>query len=113
MTNKDWDTIAIINKTDLYGLLNIMLKELGEEDSVTETLNQLKSVFEERITLNIINPRGDTLELEGTIKQIEAFEAERKERNDAMFPRFISLKSTLSLALKHGLSVKKVTINDK
>jgi hypothetical protein len=119
MTNKEWDIIAIINKTDLYGLLNIMLKELGEEDSVTETLNDIKSACNECLDddvceLTLISlGGGDVLKLEGTIKQIEAFEAERKERNAAMFPRGMSFKSTRDLAFKHGLSIKKVTLNNK
>lgn len=45
MTNKDWDTLAIINKTDLYGLLNILLKETGGEDGVMDKLNQVKALF--------------------------------------------------------------------
>lgn len=118
MTNKDWDLIAKINDTDLYGLLNIMLKKLGEEDSVTETLNDIKSACNECLDDDVcestlINLEGDILKLEGTIKQIEAFEAERKERNDAMFPRAMSFKSTLNLAYKHGLSAKKLTLNNK
>ena len=47
VTNKDWDFIAKINDTDLYGLLNILLKELGEEGNVTDSLNNIKSAFNE------------------------------------------------------------------
>ena len=121
VTDKDWDLIAKINDTDLYGLLNIMLKELGEEENVTDALNQLKNAFDECYQeenddvheLTLMNAEGHILVLEGTVKQIEAFEAERKERNDAMFPRAMSFMSTLSLALEHGLSTKKVTLNKK
>lgn len=45
ITNKDWDCLAAINNTDLYGLLNILLSETGEEEGVIDMLNQLKEVF--------------------------------------------------------------------
>lgn len=57
----------------------------------------------------LMDGAGDTLELEGTKKQIEAFEAERKKRNDALFPRALSFVKSIELALEHGLTVKKVT----
>lgn len=122
VTNKDWDFIAKINDTDLYGLLNIMLKELGEEDNVTDTLDNIKSAFNEFFqeenddaytTLTFFNGEGHMLELEGTEKHFADFQAERKERNDALFPRCMSLIDIISLALEHGLSIKKVTLNNK
>lgn len=63
----------------------------------------------EKTRMTLMNGAGDTCELEGTEKQIEAFEAERKERNDALFPSCMSFIETVSLALEHGLTVKKVT----
>ena len=57
----------------------------------------------------LITGAGDILELEGTGKQIEAFEAKRKEKNDALFPSCMSFIKTIELALEHGLTVKKVT----
>lgn len=56
----------------------------------------------------LMNCVGDVLELEGTEKQIEVFEAERKERNDLLFPSAMSFMKTAELALEHGLTVKKV-----
>lgn len=63
----------------------------------------------EKTKYSLMNGVGDWIELEGTEKQIEAFEAERKEKNDALFPRHMSFIKTIELALEHGLTVKKVT----
>lgn len=70
-------------------------------------------VNEENTTLTLMNCAGDILELEGTEKQFEAFEAERKQRNGTLFPNAMSLIETVSLALEHGLSVKKVILNKR
>lgn len=59
--------------------------------------------------VTLMNGAGDTLELEGTEKQIEAFEEERKEMNEILFPYHMSYIRVTELALKHGLTVKKVT----
>ena len=45
ITNEDWDLIAKINNTDLYGLLNILLKETGEEEDFIDTLYEVKLMF--------------------------------------------------------------------
>lgn len=66
-----------------------------------------------KIILTLMNGKGDMLELEGTEKHFVDFEAERKERNDALFPSGMSLIDTISLALEHGLSVRKLTPNKK
>lgn len=79
---------------DPYGLDDELLNEEGKNEKTRMTL---------------MNGAGNTLELEGTEKRVEAFEAERKERNDALFPSCMSFIETVSLALEHGLSVKKVT----
>ena len=47
ITKNDWDFIARLNNTDLYGLLNVLLKESGEEENVIKELNQVKAAFEE------------------------------------------------------------------
>ena len=45
VTTKDWDAIAALNDTDLYGLLNMMLEESGEKDRFVDKLNSVKSAF--------------------------------------------------------------------
>lgn len=45
MTNNDWDCIAKINDTDLYGLLNILLERSGEKYNLINTLNNIKYAF--------------------------------------------------------------------
>lgn len=59
--------------------------------------------------ITLMNGAGDILELEGTEKQIEAFEEEWKKRKEALFPRVLSATKTAELALEYGLTVKKVT----
>lgn len=43
--NEDWDAVAALNNTDLYGLLNILLEESGEKDYFIDMLNNIKSAF--------------------------------------------------------------------
>lgn len=42
MTENEWDALAKINKTDLYGLLDIMLERLGQKGSAEKALCELK-----------------------------------------------------------------------
>lgn len=62
-----------------------------------------------RTQATLTNGAGDSFELEGTVKQIEAFESIRKKRNDALFPSCMSFIETVRLALEHGLTIKKIT----
>lgn len=86
--------------TGYYGTTKPYLDPYG-----LDTGNQVK------ITMSLMNGEGHMLEIEGTEKQIEAFEAERKECNEALFPSAMSFEKTVGLALEHGLSIKKVTLN--
>ncbi len=91
------------------------LERLGSRIAVLEKEAEKESPKEEfepatdkKTKIALMNGEGHMLELEGTEKQIEDFEAERKEKNDALFPRALSFVKIVELALEHGLSVKKV-----
>lgn len=47
MTNEDLDLVATIYGTDLYGLLNILLKETGKEEDFINELNKVRALFTE------------------------------------------------------------------
>lgn len=87
-------------------------------ENVADWLHEAKEEYEESLDnektqMTIMNGKGDTLELEGTKKQIEAFEAERRKKNVALFPKALSFVKIVELALERGLTVKKVTTYKK
>lgn len=48
IANKDWDVVAAIYDTDLYGLLNILLKDSHyDEEDIIDTINMLKATLGE------------------------------------------------------------------
>lgn len=50
LTKEYWDVLATIFDTDLYGLLNILLKDsYYDEDDIIDTIKTLKAVFGECI----------------------------------------------------------------
>lgn len=68
----------------------------------------------EKTQITIMNGQVYTLELEGTKKQIEVFEAERqRKRYASLFPPHMSFVGIVKLALECGLTVMNVTTYKK
>lgn len=98
---------------ELVRRINKRFEELESKVAALEDEKKTVPFTDGMALLTLMNTKGDMLELEGTEKHFADFEAERKERNDALFPSCMSLIDTISLALEHGLSLRKVTLNKK
>lgn len=80
-------------------------KEVHELEDRIAALEE-KSPYNKKTTMSITNCQGHSFELEGTAKQLEDFEAERKDIEDVLFPGALTLQNIRDLALKRGLTVK-------
>ena len=93
-----------------FDMVNEKIHALEERISILESNVEKKhtsnpTVDGKKIKVSLASTRGP-IELEGTEEQLNTFWAERKERDDALFPRFLSFENIVSLAIGCGLSVK-------